>query len=76
MDIQLQRIIDFVKKIRLTVDHVHINNYFIIDSSGTPLVIEVTFAGNDGFVDQLPPLPHRYDSPNNPRAEEVRVEFR
>ena len=76
VDINLEKILNFVNKTNLTLVHFHQNNYGGIDKNGDPIIIELTFALNPKILSDEPPiLPLKLDSPNNNTEEDIEVIF-
>jgi len=76
VDINLEKILNFVNKTNLTLVHFHQNNYGGIDKNGDPIIIELTFAKNPKILSDKPPiLPSKLDSPNNNNEDDIEVIF-
>tara|TARA_Y100000389_G_scaffold137206_1_gene134785 strand:- start:31 stop:777 length:747 start_codon:yes stop_codon:yes gene_type:complete len=74
VDLNINRIINFIKNFNLKIAHIHANNYSLINKN-IPLIIEVTFSKNANFSKSYPILPHKYDKPNNPKEDEIKLIF-
>jgi len=68
-------IIDFCKKLNLTLIHIHPNNFALTDKNGDPTVIELTFERNPIFENDKVVLPHELDSKNNPSRKDIDLVF-
>lgn len=75
VDIHLDRIIDFVKKIDLTLVHTHINNAGPIIEKKIPTLIELTFAKNPKKIGDLKNIKHLLDQPNLKDKENPELKF-
>jgi hypothetical protein len=75
VDLNLDKIIDFVEKFDLAIAHIHANNYFPVSESNIPLILEITFSKNGIFLDRNPILPHQLDKPNNNDDIEIEISF-
>ena len=75
VDIHLNRIIDFVKKIDLTLVHTHVNNAGPIIEKNVPTLIELTFAKNPKKVGDLKSIKHLLDQPNLKNKEDPELKF-
>ena len=75
VDLQLEKIIDFINKFNLQLTHIHPNNYGEVDKFNNPTVIEFTFEKNpiEGTSDLF--LPNRLDQPNNPDKHDLELFF-
>ena len=75
VDLHLDKINYFIKKLNLTLIHVHANNSSPVTSFGIPLVLELTFSRNCERSPQETFLPHILDAPNDPRKPEILLSF-
>ena len=75
VDLHLDKINYFIKKLNLTLIHVHANNSSPVTSFGIPLVLELTFSRNCERSPKEASLPHRLDAPNDPRKPEILLSF-
>lgn len=75
VDLNMERIKSFVKKINLNIAHCHCNNYGPIASKGIPTVIELTFSSHKALSQGIS-LPHDLDQPNNPKNQEFEIIFK
>ena len=76
VDLHLDKINYFIKRLNLTLIHVHANNSSPVTSSGIPLVLELTFSRNCASSPRETCLPHKLDAPNDPRKPEILLSFR
>ena len=65
----------FIKKLNLSLIHVHANNSSPVTSFGVPLVLELTFSRNCAGSPRETSLPHKLDAPNDPRKPEILLSF-
>ena len=75
VDLHLDKINYFIKKLHLTLIHVHANNSSPVTSFGVPLVLELTFSRNCTSTSRETSLPHKLDAPNDPRKPEILLSF-
>ena len=75
VDLHLDKINCFIKKLNLTLIHVHANNSSPVTSFGIPLVLELTFSRNCTSSPQEAFLPHKLDAPNDPKKPEILLSF-
>ncbi|MBL81000.1 MAG: hypothetical protein CMM80_00355 [Rhodospirillaceae bacterium] len=75
VDLHLDKINYFIKKLNLTLIHVHANNSSPVTSFGVPLVLELTFSQNCASSPRETTLPHKLDAPNDPRKPEILLSF-
>jgi hypothetical protein len=75
VDLHKETIINFIKSLKLTLVHIHGNNYSSIDFNGDPIVIELSF-GRSPIRNHQPILfPNKLDMPNNKSKDEVVLKF-
>lgn len=80
VDLHLEKIISFIKKINLDLVHIHANNY-IYDSDNwkknyiCPPYLELTFEKNPEIENRTYIHPHRFDQPNDKYSKEINLEF-
>ena len=75
VDINKDRIEKFIEKLNLKLTHIHPNNYGGVDEFGDPLVIEMTFEKDPEKNSEEFSLPNKYDQPNNPEAQDIKLIF-
>ena len=75
VDLHLDKINYFIKKLNLNLIHVHANNSSPVTSFGVPLVLELTFSRNCAVSPRETSLPHKLDAPNDPRKPEILLSF-
>ena len=73
VDLHLNRIEDFIKKFKLKIIHVHINNYSF-DHLKIPNLIELTFSKNYKKEENNFPK-HKKDRPNNTYSKDYDIKF-
>lgn len=72
-DLHLDKVKKFVRESRLTLVHIHANNFApICRRTKLPLVLELTFSSN-GAAECEPTLPNLMDMPNNSQSPEIRI---
>lgn len=70
----LNKIKNFIKKIKINLVHVHANNYAPVLNNKLPLVLELTFSKNGKLLNKAL-LPHQLDQPNNKNKAEINLAF-
>ena len=68
-------ILKFIREIDLDLCHIHANNWGGVDSNNVPKVLELTFARNPIKIDNKSNIPHFLDQKNNPRKDEIIIQF-
>ena len=72
-DIHLKKIKRFINKFKLSLVHIHANNYAPIRSDDClPLVLELTFSKYAKLSNSCK-LPHKLDMPNNKNVSEIKL---
>lgn len=75
VDLHYERLEEFVKKLPLSVAHVHHNSFGLTSDQGMPLVVEVTFTSHAPVTSDRPELPHALDRPSSPDHEQCEIRF-
>ena len=77
VDLHLNKITDFIKKVNLELVHIHANNGGIpkIDLNGNPTVIELTFAKNPIISSTDFFTPNSLDQKNKQELEDILINF-
>ena len=77
VDLHLNKIVDFVKKVNLELVHIHANNGGIpkVDLNGNPTVIELTFAKNPIISSTDFFTPNSLDQKNKQELEDILINF-
>ena len=75
IDLNLERIENFISKFNLKIVHIHINNWTLVGKNSLPLMIEVTFSKNGKITSNLANHPHNLDSPNSKNLPDFVVSF-
>jgi hypothetical protein len=77
-DLNLDKIINFVKNFELQIVHIHVNNWGYISPSGLPHSLEITFSPKE-FNSKLKNEYQKYsaslDQSNNPNFKNLPLEF-
>jgi len=76
VDLNKNKIENFIGKLDLVLTHVHPNNFGGVDEFGDPLVIEMTFEKNPDKSQKSFFLPNKFDQPNNPEAKDISLKFK
>ena len=75
IDLNMDRIINFIDVLKMDLVHIHPNNFGGVDKNNNPLVIEITFAKNPSYISEEVILPNPFDSPNNNKSEDIKLKF-
>lgn len=75
VDLNLQKIIDFVGRFPLDLCHCHVNNALGVAANGLPYLLELSFTRRSAQRSTFATLPCPLDQPNNPRQEDIGVAF-
>jgi hypothetical protein len=73
--VNLSIILKFIREIDLDLCHIHANNWGGVDGNNVPKVLELTFARNPIKIDGKLTIPHVLDQINNPKKEEIIIQF-
>jgi hypothetical protein len=77
IDLHIKKIIDFIKKLKFHLSHVHANNFGGIDNNFNPKVLEITFEKKPQIIkNKKAKLPHKLDSKNNPDDRDIKLIFK
>ena len=74
VDLNLQKIVDFIKQFKLNLIHTHPNNANFVHKN-IPAMIEMTFAANPIKIDDLLEYPHSLDQICEPSSEDIFLKF-
>ncbi len=75
IDLHQNKIYDFIDSLNLELVHIHGNNYARNDLNGDITVVELTFGRFPKILDEVYKTPNKLDMPNNPKHEEVSLNF-
>lgn len=76
VDLHIEKISNFIKKLDLNLIHVHANNYGEVTNEGIPESLELSFSRHSSILHQEEaPVPHPLDSPCNPNLQEIIITF-
>ena len=70
------QIINFIKRFKLKLIHIHPNNYSEVSYDKNPLTIEITFEKNPIKINDFKSLPHLLDQKNNPSKNDIKIKFK
>jgi FkbM family methyltransferase len=79
VDLNLNKILDFINKLSLNLVHIHGQNpggESYLDSNGDPTQIELSFSNTTNFINQTVKIPHHLDQPSDARFNEVNLIFK
>lgn len=74
IDIHMNKILDFVKKFKLDIVHIHANNADFVYNK-MPAMIEMTFSKNPKKIKDLPSIPHELDQICEPTRRDIELVF-
>jgi len=75
VDVNLEKIENFINEFNLKLCHIHANNYSGETPTGIPVCIELTFTKFDCDKAKVDSLPLAVDKPNNPLLNELILKF-
>lgn len=75
VDLHLDKIVNFIKMINMTLVHIHPNNYSSYGKDGIPSSLEMTFSKNPELIKKEVSFPHELDQRNNPDTEDLKLNF-
>ena len=79
VDLNLNKILDFINKLSLNLVHIHGQNpggESYLDANGDPTQIELSFSNSTNFINQAVKIPNHLDQPSDPRFNEVNLIFK
>ena len=74
IDLNLQKITNFIENFNLTLVHIHANNSDFINNN-IPAMIEVTFAKKPVKLKDHPSIPHKLDQICEPKRRDINLIF-
>ena len=75
LDLNLDRVKNFINNFQLPLTHIHPNNYGSVDEKNDPLVIEMTFEKHPEEDRKSLIFPNKFDQPNNPNNKDIILNF-
>lgn len=75
LDLHIEKVINFTKKLNFEITHIHPNNIGGIDKDGNPKVVEITYEKNPLAISSVVSLPNKKDYPNEPMIEDIFLNF-
>jgi len=72
---QINKIINFIRKLKLEIVHIHANNYDDLKGTDLPKTLEISFAKEPLIKGEFKGLPHRLDKPNRSKSPEIKLSF-
>ena len=76
VDLNLDKILNFIEYSQLKLIHIHANNWMNYGQNNIPTCIEMTFSKNPTLISDNVVLPHVLDQKNNPNAKDLILEFK
>ena len=74
IDIHMNSILNFIKKFKLDIVHIHANNSDFVHNK-MPAMVEMTFAKNPNKIKDLPTIPHELDQICEPTRRDIELLF-
>ena len=74
LDINIEKVIKFIKTYKLSLSHIHANNFAPINQN-IPLSIELGFSPCASLEKSTLTYPTAWDMPNNARVDDYQIEF-
>lgn len=75
VDINMDRVINFICKFNLKLIHIHANNWSSHGLNNIPSSIELSFSKKPVLLNNYVNFPHKLDQKNNPDADEINLFF-
>ena len=75
VDINLDRVLNFIEKFNLKLVHIHANNWSTYGLNNIPSSIEFSFSKKPVLLKNDLKFPHKLDQNNNPNNDEIKLEF-
>ena len=76
VDLNLDKILNFIEHSQLKLIHIHANNWMNYGQNNIPTCIEMTFSKNPTLISDNVVLPHVLDQKNNPNAKDLILKFK
>ena len=74
-DINMERIIKFIKNIDLTLVHIHANNWGGYGINDIPVSLELSFSRKPLLISNELYFPHQLDQKNNEKINDIKLKF-
>ena len=76
IDLHIEKIKKFIKKLKLKLIHTHGNNFGELDNLNNPTLLELTFEKNPSILDNYHKMPNPLDRPNNKKKIDLVLKFK
>jgi hypothetical protein len=76
VDLNINRIIDFIKKFDLTLVHIHPNNYSNLGIDNIPTSLELSFSKDPVIIKKTLQFPHKLDQKNDKFSKDIKLIFK
>ena len=76
VDLNINRILDFIKKFDLTLVHIHPNNYSNLGIDNIPTSIELSFSKDPVIIKKTLHFPHKLDQKNDKFSKDIKLIFK
>tara|TARA_S200000501_G_scaffold63916_1_gene54752 strand:+ start:4962 stop:5720 length:759 start_codon:yes stop_codon:yes gene_type:complete len=75
VDINMDRVLNFISKFELRLIHIHANNWSTHGLNNIPTSIELSFSKKPYLLNKDVSFPHKLDQKNNPNIDEIELLF-
>ena len=76
VDLNINPILDFIKKFDLTLVHIHPNNYSNLGIDNIPTSLELSFSKDPVIIKKTLHFPHKLDQKNNKFSKDIKLIFK
>ena len=76
VDLNINRILDFIKKFDLTLVHIHPNNYSNLGIDNIPTSLELSFSKDPVIIKKTLHFPHKLDQKNDKFSKDIKLIFK
>ena len=76
VDLNIDRINNFIKTTDLCLIHIHPNNYADLGLNNIPTSLEISFSRSPIKISEEVDLPNQLDQPNNPEMSDINLDFK
>jgi len=76
VDLNIDRINNFIKTTDLCLIHIHPNNYADLGLNNIPTSLEISFSRSPIKISEQVNLPNQLDQPNNPEMSDINLDFK
>ena len=76
VDLNINRILDFIKKFDLELVHIHPNNYSDLGINNIPTALELSFSRDPVIINNTLRFPHKLDQKNDKFSKDIKLIFK